>query len=216
MACKIWPYGGLIDRKHIEAVHRLLRCDCSHFLTPTDFTAFQRSVIGVGPDSYADLGWLLTYLGSEYRLIGQDAAEYDFRDFRWAKLERLRRGARSSTSMARDEALLEYKVGGETAAPSAAPSPRLDAVDINSTFAQPAVVTKSLTFLPSSGLDLRAEESIEAVDLAQTDQPWLGLAEPESDSQLQSLDWSWLLGESGYPGYQTGDPNIFWSQLQHN
>ncbi|KAH8810671.1 hypothetical protein F5884DRAFT_780061 [Xylogone sp. PMI_703] len=98
-----------VKQLHIEAVHRLLRCDCTHLLDEMDFIAFR----------------------SEYRLVGQDAAEYDFRDFRWAKLERLRRGARLSTNAAHDEALLEYKVGGETASPSAAPSPRLDAMDVH-------------------------------------------------------------------------------------
>lgn len=150
---------------------------------------------------------------SEYRLVGQDAAEYDFRDFRWAKLERLRRGARSAVNMARDEALLEYKVGGETAAPSAVSSPRLDAMDVSNAIARPSA-TQSLPSAPSSALDLPEAQSINGIGLAQTAQAWEELAEPENVNQEFPLDWSWLLGESGHLGSQTGDPMTFWSQLQ--
>lgn len=150
---------------------------------------------------------------SEYRLVGQDVAEYDFRDFRWAKLERLRRGARSSTNAARDEALLEYKVRGETATPSAPPSPRLDAMDVRNTLARPSAAPLQPPE-PSNNLEFpelqRPDENI----FTHTLQPWWGLSEPENANQVFTHDWSWLLDESGHPGYQNGDPTQFWSQLE--
>ncbi|KAH8880769.1 hypothetical protein GQ53DRAFT_703263, partial [Thozetella sp. PMI_491] len=60
----------------------------------------------------------------------QDAAEYDFVDFRWAKLERIRQGGRSSPPLTRDEALLEFQGDTEEALDSTTSSPRLDAQDV--------------------------------------------------------------------------------------
>ena len=37
--------------------------------------------------------------------------------------------------------------------------------------------------------------------------------QPDSDQDF-SLDWPWLLEESGSTVHQTGDPVDFWSQLQ--
>ncbi|EXJ69787.1 uncharacterized protein A1O5_06858 [Cladophialophora psammophila CBS 110553] len=140
----------------------------------------------------------------EYRLVGQDAAEYDFRDFRWAKLERIRQGAESSTNAACDEALLEYKVGEETAPPSTAPSPRLDAMDVRHAI-RGASVAHSLPYSASNALNLSEAQSIEGAGVAQTVQPWWGLAQPENADQAFSLDYSWLLDESGLPWDQAGD-----------
>ncbi|KIX07462.1 uncharacterized protein Z518_02115 [Rhinocladiella mackenziei CBS 650.93] len=182
-----------VKQLHVEAVHRLLRCGHSHFLNQTDFTAFR----------------------SEYRLVCQDPAEYDFRDFRWAKLERLRRGVRPSTNAGRDEALLEYESGGETASSSAATSPRLDAIDVRYAASRPSAAQRgqSVPSAPSNELDLPAAQSIDGVGMAQTLLPWWGLGEPENPDQMFSLDWSWFLAESGHPGYQTGDLTRFSSQL---
>ncbi|KAI1459665.1 hypothetical protein F4805DRAFT_455463 [Annulohypoxylon moriforme] len=179
-----------VKQLHIEAVHRLLRCDCTHLLNQTDFTAFL----------------------SEYQLVGQDPAEYDFRDFRWAKLERIRRGAWPSTNIACDEALLEYKVSGETAAPSAVSSPRLDAMDVHNVLTRPSA-TQSPAPIPSDLQNLPQVHSAHEVGSARTAQPWWGLAEPQNANSVLPLDWSWLLGESEHPGNQTGDPTTFWSQL---
>ncbi|KIW29061.1 hypothetical protein, variant [Cladophialophora immunda] len=183
-----------VKQLHIEAVLRLLRSDCTHLLNQTDFAAFR----------------------SEYRLVGQDAAEYDFRDFRWAKLERIRRGAESSsTNAARDEALLEYKVGEETTAPpSAAPSPRLDAMDVRNALRPPSsstTTTATAQPLPyaeqaNAPLDLSEAQGVEAGDITHIAQPWWGLAQPENADQAFSLDYSWLLDDSGLPWSQnSGD-----------
>lgn len=77
--------------------------------TPPLFWAYSLSIV-------AD--WA-GYIISEYRILGQETAELDFREFRWAKMERLRRGAKYSANTNRDEDLLEYNVGRDTAAPSA-------------------------------------------------------------------------------------------------
>ncbi|KAK5163898.1 uncharacterized protein LTR77_010292 [Saxophila tyrrhenica] len=187
---------GLADRSefvkqlHVEAVHRLLRCDCTDLLSQTDLDAFL----------------------SEYQLVGQDAAEYDFRDFRWAKIERLRRGASSSANVAQDETLLQFKVGCETAAPSARTSPRLDANDVNN--AQPrSTMAQSVPSVPLESLNLPEATDIDDPSLAGTMQSSSGLSETEQPYETFPLDWSWFLGGSGPSTYQTGDPTTFWSQL---
>lgn len=140
--------------------------------------------------------------------MGQDAAEYDFRDFRWAKLERLQQGASSTANMARDEALLEYKVSGETAAPSASSSPVLDAMNVNN-----SITRHSAPQSIPDRFDLPETQCINDIVMGGTAQPWWGLTDSESIDQSFMLDWSGLLGESGHPAYQTGDPTMFWSQL---
>lgn len=150
---------------------------------------------------------------SEYRLVGQEDAEYDFRDFRWAKLERLRRGARSSVSMARDEALLEYKVGAETAAPTAISSPRLDAMDVRRGPDRPSE-TLSIPAAEYESLESHSRPAVVMDEMAQDPQLFGGPDVFDNLNQDFPLDWTWLLGESGPPGRQSGDPAIFWNQLQ--
>lgn len=71
---------------HIEAIHRLLRCDWLPLLEPYDLETFS----------------------TEYQPVGQDEAEYDFRDFRFAKLERARRYSQPHQALG-SEALLEFR-----------------------------------------------------------------------------------------------------------
>lgn len=137
---------------------------------------------------------MLSIITSEYRLVGQDPAEYDFRDFRWAKLERLRRqGIKSSVNGARDESLLEYGVNEEIVATPWTSSPRLDALDVN----------VSLTSASSERFD-SAESGEGSQNTRNT--------EDNSDQDLL-LGWPWLLEDSSSLVYQTGDPVTFWSQL---
>ncbi|OAA76214.1 Transcription factor [Akanthomyces lecanii RCEF 1005] len=167
-----------VKQLHIEAVHRLLRCDCAQLLTQTDLDAFL----------------------TKYQPVGQDAAEYDFRDFRWAKLERLRRGAASSKNVALDESLLQYEPGGETAVSSTAPSPRLEALDVSHALDSTLPVQSQL---PVSASTAQVDETL----------PCWWLTEDEVASQPFPFDWPWLLSESGHPQQQTGDPTTFWNQL---
>ncbi|CAK7234114.1 hypothetical protein SCUCBS95973_008825 [Sporothrix curviconia] len=157
--------------QHIEAVHRLLRCDCIHLLRKEDFGAFY----------------------SEYRLVGQETAEYDFRDFPWAKLEWLKHGVRppggNDLAMANDESLFEYNVdshgGGEDGDVSV---PVEGNTGSNGTAAPPP----------------------------QINHPWWGVIEQsQAAHDCLPADLSWLLDESGYTEYQTGDPTIFWNQLHY-
>ena len=77
------------------------------------------------------------FLNEYHHLVGQETDEYDFRDFRWAKLERLRRAPWIAADAAHDEALLEDKSAGEIDTTAVAqeeclsrvpsPCPRLDA-----------------------------------------------------------------------------------------
>ncbi|KAJ5818358.1 hypothetical protein N7474_003949 [Penicillium riverlandense] len=150
---------------------------------------------------------------SEYRLVGQDAAEFDFRDFRGAKLERLRRGAKLTTSGSRDEALLEYTEGGDAAEPSMPSSPRLDAIDVDNTSLWPSNAP-SLHTIPSHALNMVAEQNVDG-----NGDPAEKYWEVHQGRQVEQefpLDcpWPWLFEESGTSVYQTGDPVTFWSQLQ--
>ncbi|KAF5026819.1 hypothetical protein F66182_1103 [Fusarium sp. NRRL 66182] len=130
---------------------------------------------------------------SQDQLVGQDAAEYDFRDFRWAKVERLQRGASSTTDMARDEALLEYREGRETTVPSIAPSPRLDAIYTSNSLDKPPV-DALLHSVPSGSSDLNDINANDENDLGQDEQLWWGLNENEFINQGLSLNTLWLLG----------------------
>lgn len=150
---------------------------------------------------------------SEYRLVGQDAAEYDFSDFRWAKLERLRRGAKSSAIANRNEALLEHSVGGEAVGQFATSSPRLDALDMTDTLTWPSNtpplhVTSSHSIMTSNVPDVAGVEEISTL------QQYLESEQQLNSDQGFSLDWPWLSEESESTVYQTGDPVDFWSQLQ--
>ncbi|RMJ15592.1 hypothetical protein CDV36_004756 [Fusarium kuroshium] len=168
-----------VRQLYVEAIHRLLHCDCMHLLTNNDFAAFR----------------------DEHQLVGQDAAEYDFRDFRWAKVERLRRGASSSANMARDEALLEYKADEETAIISAMPSPRLDAMDVSHSINQASGSNPTATGL--SGLtELPEMQPMGGEGFDDMPQSRWGIPEMDSSNQGFPLDWVWLLGgESAYQTY---------------
>lgn len=79
-----------------------------------------------------------SFLNDYHHLVGQETDEYDFRDFRWAKLERLRRTPWIAADAAYDEALLEDKSSGVDTAVTQddydsrvpCPSPVLDAMYI--------------------------------------------------------------------------------------
>ncbi|KAJ3461154.1 hypothetical protein MRS44_009707 [Fusarium solani] len=168
-----------VRQLYVEAVHRLLHCDCMHLLTSNDLAAFR----------------------DEHQLVGQDVAEYDFRDFGWAKVERLRRGASSSTNMARDEALLEYKAGKEAAIISAVPSPRLDAMDVSHSINQASGSHPIATGLPGLTELPEMQPMGESFDEMPHQSRW-GLPEMDSSNQGLLLDWVWLLGgESAYQTY---------------
>ncbi|OOQ81716.1 hypothetical protein PEBR_42865 [Penicillium brasilianum] len=173
-----------VRQLHVEAVHRLLRFNCGQILNQVDIEAFQ----------------------SGYRLVGQDLAEFDFRDFRWAKVERIRRGAPSAATGGGDEVLLEYRVDGDTAAHTVAPSPRLDAIDVNSALGWSPLV-QSAPSAVSHTMGLSEGPRLDDHGLESTRSEYGLLDEP-------SLDWPWLLEESGLSVYQTGDPETFWSQLE--
>jgi hypothetical protein len=124
----------------------------------------------------------LEAFGTEYQ-PGQDEAEFDFSNFRFARIERLQ-NVRRPTRGFREEALLEYDHQA-----SRAPSPRLDAAHVSS------ATVPAMSPMVGMGLDL--------------DNPWLTLLDPLG-SQLTGGQFSWLpeVGE-----LQTGDPDEFWRQL---
>ncbi|KAF4467002.1 Transcription factor [Fusarium albosuccineum] len=187
---RIASRSEFVRQLYVEAVHRLLRCDCMYLLTNADLAAFR----------------------SGHQLVGQDAAEYDFRDFRWAKVGRLRRGASSTANMARDEALLEYKEGEETAVPSAMPSPRLDAMDVSHSLGRPSA-SDSIPADPSQSMDLRDAPNMSGDGFEEMAQSRWGFLDTDNANHAFPMDWSWLLGgESTYPTYQTGD-QTFWNHM---
>lgn len=119
--------------------------------------------------------------------------------------------------MARDEALLEYNVGVETVAPSVTSSPRLDAIDVNnarglSSTIIPPVATAAPGGINLPGTDNNSSGNLDGVGLMPLEQPWGGLV--ENSNQALPVDWLWFLGDCVNPANQTGDPEMFWNQLQ--
>ncbi|KAL1862597.1 hypothetical protein VTK73DRAFT_6733, partial [Phialemonium thermophilum] len=212
---EIGSRSEFVKQLHVEAVLRLLRCECSDMLVKEDMDAFY----------------------SEYRLVGQDAAEYDFRDFRWAKLERLKRSVRPTDDMVRDESLLECR-GDDSAAMSTAPSPRLDAADVRSPFGpsgglpmlsparlslqQPSDATPSPSASTGattgvSGLSDRSAAGNSGLGGFHTlglsphaGQSWPELSEPTNWDYSCALDWSWLLDGSETSSYLLNNANAPW------
>ncbi|KAJ0423293.1 hypothetical protein BJY00DRAFT_310423 [Aspergillus carlsbadensis] len=88
-----------IKHLHLEAIHRVARCDCTDLLIEEE----------------------LAFVRCKPPLVGQDAAEYNFHDLRGAKLERLEKRGRvpgqNESVEAPDEVLLDD---------SPPPTPRLD------------------------------------------------------------------------------------------
>lgn len=101
--------------------------------------------------------------------------------------------------------LLEYRIDGDTATHTVAPSPRLDAIDVNSALGW-SPTGQTVPSTTSHMLDLREGNGLTAGSPELTRSEYGLMDEP-------SLDWPWLLDESGPSVYQTGDPETFWSQL---
>ncbi|CAK7199499.1 hypothetical protein SEUCBS139899_002179 [Sporothrix eucalyptigena] len=177
--------SDFVKQLHSEAVHRLLRCDCLSLLEKKDFDAFY----------------------SEYRLVGQEPAEYDFRDFRWAKLERLKRlnagDTAGSERMVHDEALLEYN--GDNA----------DNNSSTDTAAAPFQGPMEATSVPTIVHSVPPAPD-NAVQVSAVPPNSLSLGTAPVNVDAFALDWAWLMDEAGGTAsvYQTGDPTLFWNQLE--
>lgn len=146
---------------------------------------------------------------SQYQLAGRDDAEYDFRDFRWAKLERLRRGGWSSANISRDEALLEDGLGDDIDARSAMPSPKLDAMDVNRSLPEIVEATPIMIATEPSGaatepMDVQGNSLPSAQSPTMWSFPDLDNAEP-----VLPMDWPWLLAEPSPFGYLARDSTLF-------
>ncbi|KAJ8124794.1 hypothetical protein O1611_g8847 [Lasiodiplodia mahajangana] len=176
-----------VRQLYVEAVYRLLRYEYAHILSEVDVAAFR----------------------SEHQQLGEDAAEYDFRDFRWAKLERRRRSLKPpNTRLAGDESLLELKSDGDTGAPSAIPSPRLDAMDVNVALAPPSNTQTQPSTTPTQPCPpLQSLSFVETeIDLTQISRSWLQPNDLQNSNDVFSLDWaSWLLERGGHSEYASGD-----------
>ncbi|KAJ3577907.1 hypothetical protein NPX13_g2656 [Xylaria arbuscula] len=167
-----------VRQLYVEAIYRLLQCEYSYLLSQEDLATFS----------------------SERQQFGEDAAEYDFRDFRWARRERQRRAV-VNTPLAGDETLLELKADGEVTAPSAIPSPRLDAMDVNAALTQPPPVPMRPPLLPES-LSFSGQGSI----LTTPQNSWLRPHGTQDANDLFTLDWaSRMLGGAGSFEFENGD-----------
>ncbi|CAK7204036.1 hypothetical protein SEUCBS139899_006787 [Sporothrix eucalyptigena] len=183
--------------QHVEAVHRLLRFDYLHLLEKRDLDAFS----------------------SEYRVVGQGTAEYDFQDFHRARLERLQRGVRPPTDdrssnsvlvVANDKLLLEYNVD----APHDVPE-NLTSDPATGTQAAPQAQDTPMSGLPPMP-DLSVLPTL-STGLVPQPQTWWSTAgdsnQTTHDNDPFALDLTWLMDESGYTGHEMGDPTVFWNQL---
>ncbi|KAL2839002.1 hypothetical protein BJY01DRAFT_257892 [Aspergillus pseudoustus] len=165
-----------IKHLRLEAIHRAARCDCTHLLTQEDLALIRR----------------------KHPLVGQDIAEYDFRDLRGAKLERLsKRGRVSGQNVpveAPDEVLLDDSSGPT--------SPDPDHMEVTcDTRASTSAVEQPIPHQPP---DLPPDSGIELYEAMQESQPWRDLVEPENaDHLFSSLNWLWPFEEWED---QIGDP----------
>ncbi|KAL2812329.1 hypothetical protein BJX63DRAFT_432772 [Aspergillus granulosus] len=172
-----------IGHLHLEAIYRIMRCDCTHLLNQED----------------------LALIPGKHPLVGQDTAEYDFRDVRGAKLERLeKRGWVSDNDLpieAPDEVLLD-----DSPSPT---SPRIDRREVTQSV-QPSTSGTEL-LLPYESSSLVTDQCFSAYDSIQEGQPWRDLVEPENaDHLLSSLNWLWPFEEWED---QTDNPSRFSSLL---
>ncbi|KAL3476664.1 hypothetical protein BJX99DRAFT_258211 [Aspergillus californicus] len=156
-----------VQQLYLEAIDRLLRCDCRDLLDRRDLAVIQ----------------------SKHPLVGQDIAEYDFRDHRGAKLERLsqRRGVpgEQSISEAHDEVLLDDSVVKDPPGPSTS----LRVNDL--------LLTPPTTRAPHSA-SAGAPDSTDfsEYDLGLDGQRWTELIEPDNTDHLfSSLNWLWPFDE---------------------
>ncbi|KAL4985724.1 hypothetical protein BDW68DRAFT_179491 [Aspergillus falconensis] len=149
--------SNFVRHLHLEAVYRIIRCGCPHILSPEDRTLIQRN------DGF----------------VNQVDGEYDFRDLREAKLERLeKRGKLPSEAVtsAPDGVLLD-----DSTSPESTSSGRMDII---------------LDTLPSTDAMayplLSTESSGASTDRIQEEQFWRELIGPENADHLFSpVNWLW-------------------------
>lgn len=170
--------------QHVEAVHRMLRCDLFSLLTSYDLEAFS----------------------AEYRMVGTDEAEFNFRDFRFAKMERQRRGVADphSTQSMQPESLLEYPDADTV---SALPqSPRRGSASSQTHRREPQDPRDAVPGL----VDFQFLENFAAPPQGGLN-PWLHSLDPVAG--VQAGDLSWLLGPAtDQSTWNTADPE-FWNAL---
>lgn len=118
----------------------------------------------------------------------------------------------------RDEALLEDNSGWKTTGTSTRSSPRLDASDITNISANTppwSGLSATQPALPAASIDVELPESNMRLPQQRLDsQPLWGHSYLEDNLVAFPMDSTLLLGDVGYPSYQTGDPVMFWDQLQ--
>ncbi|KAL4960129.1 uncharacterized protein BDV14DRAFT_205059 [Aspergillus stella-maris] len=172
---------------YLEAIHRLIRCDYMEILEPQDLEAIQRKNL----------------------LVGQDAAEFDFRDFRGAKLERLRKFNGISNDAAPDEVLLEDTTRKESEAVSRDGSAQTTS---NNDSNAPAGDQHDSTSLRDSDAPL-ADLATADYSLLGDEQTWRDIVEPNNTDHLFApFSWIWPFDEWGE---QLATPTGFPSPVQH-
>ncbi|KAL4875675.1 hypothetical protein BJY04DRAFT_232283 [Aspergillus karnatakaensis] len=129
-------------------------------------------------------------------LVCHDPAEYDFRDFRGAKLERLsKQMGRANIPPTDDEILLEDPSNKDSIDPSTPLPRRLDAIDVN---ALSANSLNSNAEVPGSSILSDAPRNLNRGDhgLTGDGQQWKDLIEPDNaDHVFSSLNWIWPFEE---------------------
>lgn len=147
-------------------------------------------------------------INSKHPLVGQDAAEFDFRDMRGAKLERLSKRNRTASDTAinatHDEVLLDDSLSQGTSSRSTA-SPQTAALGVNS----------PQTDVPENRHSTRETPSAPSIQMGdygifQDGQQWRELVEPgNTDHLFSSLSWLWPFDEwSDQIAPPTGPPGF--------
>ncbi|KAL4790589.1 hypothetical protein BDV19DRAFT_372132 [Aspergillus venezuelensis] len=180
---------------YLEAIHRLIRCDHMDILEPQDLEAIRRRNL----------------------LVGQEDAEFDFRDFRGAKLERLRKLANVPNTTAPDEVLLEDTTAQEIEAKSGDDSPQAAEPGLDN-HSNPLVDDQQgSTSLRESDASL-ADLATADYSLPQDEQAWRDIVEPHNaDHLFAPFNWIWPFDEwgdqfataTGFPSPVQHEPGLY-------
>ncbi|CAI7582307.1 unnamed protein product [Penicillium crustosum] len=164
-----------VKHLYLEAIHRLIKCDCMHLLDPSD----------------------LEFIHSKHPLIGQDAAEFDFRDYRGAKLERLSKlaGKFNATSVPHNEMLLDDSRSRENSSSPRGASAQPANLGVRNRQQQLPENRPHASEIPGMD-DLTPGVDMADYGLPQDEEQWTELVEPgNTDHLFSSFNWLWSLDE---------------------
>lgn len=180
-----------------------------HLLHERDLALIRRLVTASAGKSHC----IANLFCSKHSLVGQDAAEFDFRDLRGAKLERLSKRSRAADdntiNATHDEVLLYDSPSQEASNSSTATSPQPAALDASNPQVHLADNHPAVSETPTAPT-LPSDMQMGDYGIFQDGQQWRELVEPgNTDHLFSSLNWLWPFDEwSDQIAPPTGPPGF--------